>query len=111
MAGGIGRAGTASSGTARKRHRAGTATHCCPIDGPQTEPSSSRARVSGEGVCGPGFVQPVAIAGGGPHRFPDLDRGKRKTRRPCAEGPRGQHDMPNAATTPARNTLREGLVT
>ena len=88
--------------------RRGIATYRCPTDGPQTEPISSRARVISEGVFGTGFAQPVAIAGGGPRRWPDLDRGQRKTRRPCAERPRGRHCMPNAATTPATNTFRKG---
>jgi hypothetical protein len=86
--------------------RTGIATYRCSTDGPPIEPSGAGARSNSEGECSLGFAQPVAIAGGRPRRWPDLDRGQRKTRRPRAKGPGGRHGMPNAATTPARNTLR-----
>jgi hypothetical protein len=86
--------------------RTGIATYRCSTDWPPTEPSGAGARGNSEGEFGPGFAQPVAIAGGRPRRWTDLDRGQRKTRRPRAEGPRGRHGILNAAATPASNTLR-----
>ena len=55
--------------------RTGIATYRCSTDGPPIEPSGAGARNNSEGECSPGFAQPVAIVGGRPRRWPDLDRG------------------------------------
>jgi hypothetical protein len=102
MAGGIGRAGTASSGTARKRHRAGIATTAARLMGLRPNQVAAALVLLARAYAAPGSYNPWPLLVGA-HTASPISIGESERR--AVRVPRGHVD---STTCQMRRRRRQG---